>query len=147
MKKYKNSILSIILSLILIIFVWHKFLVSGNTVIFILILLGFYTFIKKILDFENKRKCVISIIIGLIFGIIEVICTSINTDYTLNNILFEKWTLINFLGYSILGFSLTSFVYTILEKQELTNKTIKLGNKKPASKTRVFVFLNFIYPE
>ena len=144
MKKYKNSILAIILSLILILFVWHKFLVSGNTVIFILILLGLYTFIKKILDCENKRKCIISIIIGLIFGIIEVICTSINTDYTLNNILFDKWTLVNFLGYSIFGFIITSFVYTIFDKQELTNKTIKLGKLEILGTNKISFFINML---
>lgn len=127
MKKYKNSIIAILLSLILIIFVWHKFLVSRKYSNIYFTATRNLHILKKVLDTENKRKCIISLIIGILFGIIEVICTSINTDYTLNNILFDKWTIINFLGYSILGFSITSFIYTILEKQELPNKTLKIG--------------------
>ena len=50
LEKYKKNILAIILSLILVIFIWHKFLVSGNTVVFLLVLMAMYYFIKKVLD-------------------------------------------------------------------------------------------------
>lgn len=145
MRKYRNYIIAIILSIILILFIWHKFLVSGNTIIFVLLLLACYSFIKKILDTGSKRKCIISIIIGVIFGVIEVICSSINIDYSFNNIILDKWLVINFLGYAILGFSIVSLIYTILEKQDLTNKEIKIGKIEILGTSKISFLINMIF--
>ena len=114
MKKPKNSIIAIILSIILVIFIWHKFLVSGNSVIFILLFAGFYYFLAEELKNINKRKCIISLIIAVIFGFIEIICSSINIDYTLGNII-DKWNIINFMGYTILAWSIILKIYSMTE--------------------------------
>lgn len=143
MKKYKNNIIAIILSLILVIFVWHKFLVSGNSVILILIFISSYYFLKKVIENENKRKFIITSIIAIVFAIIEVICTSINFDYTLNHIV-DKWLIVNLLGYGILAWSITSTIYTILENQELANKPIKIGKISLLSDTKLAFLINVI---
>lgn len=125
-KKYKNNIISIILSLILTIFIWHKFLVSGNSIILLLIFMASYYFLKTVIVNENKRKCIISSIIGLAFAIIEVVCSSINSNYTLDYV-FDKWIILNILGYGILAWSMISTIYTWLEKQQLKNKEVQVG--------------------
>lgn len=142
MKKYKNNIIAIILSLILVIFIWHKFLVSGNSVIFILIFMASYYFLKRVVDNENKRKLIVSSIIGITFAIVEVICTSINIDYTLNH--FDKWTIVNLLGYAILAWSIISTLYDILEKQKLENEPIKIGKISILSDTKISFLINVI---
>lgn len=142
MKKYRNNIIAIILSLILVVFIWHKFLVSGNSIIFILIFMSNYYFLKKVIDNENKRKLIVSSIIAIAFAIIEIICTSINSDYTLNHI--DKWALVNFLGYAILAWSIISTIYTIFEKQDLKNEPIKIENISILSDTKISFLINII---
>ena len=143
MKKYKNNIIAILLSLLLVIFIWHKFLVSGNTVIFILIFAASYYFLKEVLANQTRKKCITSLIIALAFAIIEVICTSINTDYTLNHIL-NKWTIVNFLGYTILAWSIISTIYTIFEKHKLEHKEIRIGKLKFLTDTKLSFLINTI---
>ena len=142
MKKYRNNIIAIILSLILVVFIWHKFLVSGNSIIFILIFMSNYYFLKKVIDNENKRKLIVSSIIAIAFAIIEIICTSINIDYTLNHI--DKWAPVNFLGYAILAWSIISTIYTIFEKQDLKNEPIKIENISILSDTKISFLINII---
>lgn len=141
MKKYWNNIIALILSFILIVFIWHKFLISGNSIIFILILIALYYFMKKVISEENKRKFIVSGIIGLLFATIYIICTSINVDYTLNNIL-NKWTIINFAGYTILGWSLISSIFTILEKHNLKSSNIKIKNIEFLSVGKISFLIN-----
>lgn len=143
MKKYKNNIIAIILSVILSIFIWHNFLVSGNSVIFILILVALYYFLKRTIDNENKRKFIISGIIALIFAIVEIICTSINTDYTLNNII-NKWTIVNFVGYLILGWSIISNLYTFFCKHGIEDKKIKIGKIEFLTNNKISFVINMI---
>lgn len=141
MKKYKSNILAVILSLILIVFIWRNFLISGNSIIFILIFIALYYFLKKVISEENKQKFIVSSIIALVFATIEIICTSINTDYTLNNIL-NKWNIINFAGYAILAWSLISSVYTIIEKHDLKLKDIKIKNIEILSTGKISFLIN-----
>lgn len=143
MKKYASNLLSIILSIILVFFVWHKFLVSGNTVIFIIMFIAFYYFFKKVIEKENIRKFVISIIIAIAFAIIELVCTSINIDYTLNHIL-DKWMIVNFLGYTILAWGIISLVYNIFEDSKLECKSLKIKNIEILSDSRLSFLLNAI---
>lgn len=140
MEKYKKNILAIILSLILVIFIWHKFLVSGNTVIFLLVLMAMYYFIKKVLDNENKQKCITTVTISIIFAIIEIVCTSINTDFTLNHII-DKWLVINFLGYVILSWSIVSTIYTFFDNNQLMKKKI---NKSILVEPKKMFFINIL---
>lgn len=124
-EKIKN-IIAILLSLILVIFIWHKFLVSGNTVIFLLLFVAMFYLLKKTIENEYKEKFIITVIIALLFALIEVICTSINMDYTLDHVL-GKWTIVNFLGYAILGWILISNVYNIFDGKKFNiNNTNKV---------------------
>ena len=143
MKKYKNNILSLILALILIVFIWKKFLLDGNTIIFVLIFIALYNFLKKVIKEENKRKFIISGIIGIMFGIIEIVCTSINTDYTLNNIL-NKWNILNFAGYTILAWSLISWIYTKIEEYKPELKNIKIKNIEILSTGKISFIINMM---
>ncbi len=140
MEKYKKNILAIILSLILVIFIWHKFLVSGNTVVFLLVLMAMYYFIKKVLDNQNKQKCITTVTISIVFAIIEIVCTSINTDFTLNHII-DKWLLINFLGYAILSWSIVSTIYTFFDNNQLMKKKI---NKSILLEPKKMFFINIL---
>lgn len=143
MKKYKNNIIATILSLILVIFTWHRFLAPGNNVVFLMIFISGYYFIKNVIENENKRKCTVACIIAIIFAIIEIICTSINTDYTLNHIV-DKWIIVNFLGYGILSWSIISSVYTIFEKNEFKCKDIKINNIKLLSDQKISFIINIL---
>lgn len=141
MKKYKDNIIALILSFILILFIWHRFLISGNSIIFILLFVSIYYFLRKVLREEKKQKCIISLAIGLLFATIEIVCTSINADYTLNNIL-DKWNIINFAGYAILGWSLTSNIYRVIEKHNLKLGNIKFKNINILSSEKIAFFIN-----
>lgn len=144
MTKITKNILAIVLSIILVVFIWHNFLVSGNTVIFILVLVALYNMIKKVLENGYKRKNIISIVLALIFSIIEIICSSINKDYTLNNVL-NKWTFVNFVGYAILAWSIISCFYTYLENCKLDNKQIKIGDFSILENDKKSFFMNIFF--
>lgn len=135
MKKYKNNIISIILALLLVIFIWHNFLVTGNNIIFVFIFAACYFLIKNTITKLEKRKCIIATIIAIVFAIVEVICKSINIDYTLNHFI-NKWLIINLSGYFIIAWTLILWIYDIFENANLEN-----------SKQRTFKnqFLNKIF--
>ena len=142
MKENIKKITSMFLTLILIFFIWHKFLVGGNTIIFIMLVFPIYNFLKKTIENENKRKFTVSIIIAIAFAVIELICNSINTDYTLNHIL-DKWIVLNFLGYSILAWATISSIYTLFEqKSKYANKSIKIKNVEILSDSRLSFIIN-----
>lgn len=124
-KKYLNNIISAILSLILVFFIWHKFLATGNTFIFVILFVAFYKYINFIVEQQNKRKCIVSCVLAIMFAIIEVICFSINYDYTLNHVI-DKWLVLNITGYAILAWSIISFIYGILEKNNFKNEFEKI---------------------
>lgn len=67
MKKYKNNIISAILSVILVIFIWHKFLISGNSIILVLIFMSGYYFINRAINNTCKRECIVATIIAVVF--------------------------------------------------------------------------------
>lgn len=129
MKKYKSNIISLILSLLLVIFIWHNFLVSGNNVIFIFIFVACYFILKATLSKMNKRKGIVSAIIAIVFAIVEVVCKSINIDYTLNNII-NKWLIINLAGYFLISWVIILSLYDIFENNKLEEKQIKIFGKE-----------------
>ncbi len=117
MKKTKK-IITILASLILVLFIWHNFLVTGNNIIFVFIFIMCLFFIKKTTEIENKRANIIAIVISLVFTIIEIVCKSISKDYTLNNIM-DKWLIINVAGYFTMGWLLIKWLYNYLDKVRL----------------------------
>lgn len=133
-KNNKNNITSIILSIIMVLFIYHNFRVSGNNIIFVFIFIVLYFFFKmfldKIFNLKEKRKNIVAIIISIIFSIIEVVGLSINNDYTLNNII-NKWLVLNFLGYFIIAYVMIMYLYNKMENIKLHNKeSIVLKNKE-----------------
>lgn len=143
MKKNIKNIIAIILSIILVLFIWHTFLINGNTVILIILFLIFYNFFKQLLNKIEKRKVVICSIISILFALIELICTSINNDYTLNNIL-DKWIILNFLGYATLAWSSILLIYNMFENNNLQVKNIKLGKYEILSDSNFSFFINIV---
>ena len=114
MRKYKEKLVAFILSVIMVLFIWHNFLVSGNNIIFIFILISSFFLIKNSIIIKNKRADIIASIIAIMFALIEIICKSINYDYTLNHIL-DKWILINFIGYFTISFVIIKGIYYYLD--------------------------------
>jgi hypothetical protein len=78
-----------------------------------------------------------------------VICTSINIDYTLNHVL-DKWTIINFLGYAILGWVLISNAYNLFDRERpSTNNTniiytLLMDNKWSFYINAIIIFLAWL---
>ena len=143
MKKYKTSIIASFLAIIMVFFVWHNFKVSGNNIIFIFLLICFEIFFLKNLSKIDKRKKIIAIVISTAFSLVEVICTSINTDYTLNNV-FNKWNILNFAGYFIISYFTISILYIKLEQYKFKEITILKKIKSETVITLLCVFLIFI---
>ena len=127
MKKYKDIIISIILSVIMVFFIWHNFLIGGNNIIFVFILFTSFNIIKKTLAINNKKLNVITIIISIMFTFIEIICKSVDKDYTLNNII-NKWLIVNFIGYFTMCWTSIKWIYTLYEKAN-QNKTYMYNQK------------------
>ena len=132
MKKYIEKIISLFLTIIVVLFIWHKFLISGNTIILLMSVFPIYCFLKQTIENETKRKFTISVTIAIIFAIVQLICNSINIDYTLNHIL-DKWLILNFLGYTILAWSTISTIYVLFEQ-----KSVYLDKRLRTKKYKLF---------
>ncbi len=143
MKKYTSNIIAGLLAILLLLFVWHRFLMSGNSVILIMLLPVFYYFFKRVIEKENKRKFILSSLIAVVFATIEIICISINTDYTLNHIL-DKWIVLNFTGYAILAWSVISTIYTVIEENKLSVKNLKIGKLELLAESKWSFIINMI---
>ena len=135
MKKECKLIISIILSLVTILFICHNYSINGNSVVLIMLFPVFIIFFKKTLANIEKRKDSISVILAILFTIIEIIGSSINKDFTLNNIV-NKFTILNMVGYIILFWSVISNIYVFIDylnRNEYIEKNkfkILSGNKK-----------------
>ncbi len=143
MKDTTKKIISIIGAFILTIFTWHNVNGNGNNVIWILIIPIFYIFINKSLYISNKRREVISLIIGSLFSIIEIVCLNINRDFVWSNI-FNEWLMINFLGYTILIRSLVVYIYNFFTNNKIEEKKIIIGKKEFFSNNIESYILNFL---
>lgn len=100
---------------------------DGNSIIYIGLFVFIYKFFLEILNIQNKRMIIISSVISVIFSIIEVIGISINSDFTLNNII-NKWLPLNFCGYAIMAYGCIVYAYIFLER--IINKELKEETKK-----------------
>ena len=134
MKKEKNTInkkdvvinsICFIGAIIFTLFIWHKFLASGNSVIFLALLYPIFLVLKNTMEDMDKRKIKIIGITSGIFSIIEVMCSSINIDYTLNSA-FDKWLLINLIGYFTISWIIMNLLFKIYGFIE-NSKTDKKG--------------------
>lgn len=117
MKKYKNNIISLILAIVLLIFIWHNFLISGNNIIFVFIFASAYITIKKTIENKNffdKNKMINIGVIALLFSMIEIICKNIGTGNSTSNII-NKWLIVNSMGYFIISGIIIFWIYHIFE--------------------------------
>lgn len=123
MKKYKDTMVSLVLAIIMVIFIWHNFLIGGNNIIFVFGFICSFNFIKKTINIKDKRANIITIIVSIIFTLIEIICKSIDTDYTLNNII-NKWLIVNFIGYFTICWTAIKWFFSLYERknQNTTNE-------------------------
>lgn len=121
---YRKNILTIILAGITTIFAWHDFLISGNNVIFIFIFISAIFIIRHTMNITNKRMTIVTVVLSIVFAIIELICKSINYDYTLNHI-FDKWILVNLIGYFTTIWCLITNLFHLFEKANLDNEKVK----------------------
>ena len=131
----KRNVFLTLLSAILTVFIWHNFLVSGNNVIFVFVFIASFITMKHIFKDTNKRKLIITSIVSIVFATIEVVCNSINMDYTLNHIL-NKWIFINIFGYYAIAMGVINVIFSVFEnfkKLEINNSIIKIKNSKMSS--------------
>lgn len=127
MKKYKSNIISLILAIVLLIFIWHNFLISGNNIIFVFIFASAYITIKRTIankSFFDKNKMINIGVIALLFSMIEIICKNIGTGNPTNNII-NKWLIVNFMGYFIISGIIIFWLYHIFE-----NLRFQFGNRE-----------------
>ena len=95
-KQKITKILQIILPILMCIFIWHNFKISGNNILFLPIFLGLYFAVKYTMQELNKKKTINIATISVCYTIATLIGKSVAQDYTLNNI-FDKWFVINLL--------------------------------------------------
>lgn len=134
----KKNIFLAILSAILTIFIWQNFSVSGNNIIFIFIFVSSLITIKTILKNTNKRKIILTSIVSILFAIIEIICNSINKDYTLNHII-NKWLAVNFIGYYMISMIIIHAIFYIFDNfKGVESKKLKIFKKNNQAVNRIF---------
>ena len=126
----------------MVVFICHNFLVSGKNIIFIFILISSFFLIKNSIIIKNKRADIIASIIAIMFALIEIICKSINYDYTLNHIL-DKWILINFIGYFTISFVIIKGIYYYLDIYNKEDKKKKYGFKINFLNNNYYMFVCF----
>ena len=135
------NIMCLIGALIFTLFIWHKFLASGNSIIFIALLYPSFLTLKKTIENIDGRKARIIGITSTIFSIIEVLCTSINYNYSLDYVL-NKWLPINLIGYFIISWIIMSVFFKIYEKVEEKSVNFEFG--KISNKNKFLIFLALI---
>lgn len=127
MRKNKETIMSMVLSIIIVLFMWKNINMGYNNVIFLFLFLAVYLFFKnnfkKYFLEEEKRKKYIILVISTIFSIVEMVGNSINIDFTLDHI-FDVYFIINLCGYIIISYTIIEIIYNILENYKLENKRI-----------------------
>ena len=131
MSNKKTKIISFITSLILIIFIWHNFKISGNNIVYAFIFAGIAVFNYYLLNGLKKRTAIISSIIGFCFSIIETLGKSLSIDNSLSHVI-DKWLPINILGYFLIGAELVILLFKIFDKDysNVENKKLISINEK-----------------
>ena len=120
MKQKILNLLQFIIPILLTFFVWHNFKVSGNNLLFMLILVGLYYVTKNVISRMDKKRVVNISVISTLFTIATLIGKSVSEDYTINHI-FDKWIIINFTGYFSTAYILIDLLYNFFEKNKLNN--------------------------
>lgn len=118
MKQKIEKIIQLTLPVLLTIFIWHNFKISGNNILFILILIALYYLVKTVINRIDKTMVANISVISICFTIATLIGKSISIDYTLNNI-FDKWIVINAIGYFSMAFILIYLLYDFFDKNKL----------------------------
>lgn len=145
MKINKEKIVAIFLTLISTFFIWHNFFISGNSILFVIIAISLYNFIINGFQIKNGNFKKISATLALGFTIIEMVCQSINKDYTVNNII-DTWLIINFIGYFILIYVCINWIYHLMDKfKEKDTKEIKEYKDKLKFLKNKYIFFTICF--
>lgn len=110
MKKVFRYIIIIIITFFSTFFLWKKFNVDGNNILYPIAAIMIFCFINDRLKNIDKRKYIITFLVAFIFSSIEVIGEQINNNFSI-----EKISLINYVGYFILIFFTTLFVFDVFK--------------------------------
>lgn len=131
MNNKKRKIISFVISLVLIVFIWHNFKVSGNNIIYSLIFAGIFVLNNYLINGIKKRAAIISGVIGFFFSILEILGNSLSIDNSLAHVI-DKWLPLNFVGYFLIGAELTIILFKIFDKDysKVENKKLIRINTK-----------------
>lgn len=110
MKKVFRYIIIIIITFFSTFFLWKKFNVDGNNILYPIVAIMIFCFINDRLKNIDKRKYIITFLVAFIFSSIEIIGEQINNNFSI-----EKISLINYVGYFILIFFTTLFVFDVFK--------------------------------
>ena len=111
----KKNYLILLCSIIITMCIKRNLLTSGNTIVFLFVFISAGITLNSLINNLNKRQLIITSIISCIFTIIEIVCKSIDLDYTFNSII-NKWILIDILGLYLIIFCLVTSIFNLLEK-------------------------------
>ena len=120
-KVIKSKFLYLALSIVLVLFSWHNFNISGNNIIFLAMFIGFFLLNKETIENVKKRELIIALIVGFVFSICEILGNSLIIDDTLNNVV-SRWLPINILGYWIIGTETLIIFFRVINYLKANNK-------------------------
>ena len=131
---------------------------TGNSIFWVILFIMTYWLLKKVIEIKNKRLYICCAILAVIFASFEVIGNSIDTYLNLDGILANNIavckSIIKWLGYAIIIFTILAEIYSILDKKEFFKGGCKwfTNNKRTFFLiwalifiTRIPYFLNY-YP-
>lgn len=110
MKKVFRYVIVIIITAFSTFFLWKKFNVDGNNILYPIIAIMIFYFINDRLKNIDKRKYIITFLLAFVFSSIEVIGEQINNNFSI-----EIISLINYIGYFILIFFTILFIFDIFK--------------------------------
>lgn len=125
MKNVLKNIIAIVCALFESFFLWKITNISGNTIVYVILSMVMYSFIKNMLNKIEKRKCIFCFILALVFSLIEVFASSMNIYLDFDHL--GKSMTIYFIGYIILIFFSLLFIIDIFS--EIKNKIEKIEPK------------------
>ena len=140
MKNELKKIIAIVCAIFEAFFLWKLTNISGNTIVYVVLTIIIYSFIRNILDKVDKRKYIFCFVLALLFTIIEVFVASMNTYLDFDHL--SKSLIIDFIGYIILIFFSLLFIFDIFSTikskvEESEPKNIKIFNE-----SRLSFFIN-----
>lgn len=123
---------------------------TGNSIFWVILFIMTYWLLKKVIEIKNKRLYICCAILAVIFASFEVIGNSIDTYLNLDGILANNIavckSIIKWLGYAIIIFTILAEIYSILDKKEFFKGGCKwfTNNKRTFFLTWAIIFVAWI---